>query len=79
MFPYHYVYRMLTRRLRFVGRQTDLFERSPVSISAGSLHNAVIDENGKVFTWGCNDEKALGRNDNEWIRYFLPSYFFSFF
>ena len=51
----------------FVGRNTEMFESSIESMSAGGIHNAVVDTNGRVFTWGCNDEKALGREGNEWI------------
>lgn len=29
-------------------------------IAAGGLHCVALDENGKVFTWGCNDEGTLG-------------------
>uniref|UniRef100_A0A0P4WC77 RCC1-like domain-containing protein n=1 Tax=Scylla olivacea TaxID=85551 RepID=A0A0P4WC77_SCYOL len=33
-----------------------------VAIAAGGLHTVCLDKNGKVHTWGCNDEGALGRN-----------------
>jgi len=42
-------------------------------ISAGALHNAVVSANGEIFTWGCNDDKALGRlcdpndDNDEWL------------
>ncbi len=29
-------------------------------IAAGGLHCVALDENGKVFTWGCSDEGSLG-------------------
>ncbi|CAG8461681.1 2390_t:CDS:2, partial [Cetraspora pellucida] len=32
-----------------------------VKISCGSLHVAALTRDGKVVTWGCNDEGALGR------------------
>jgi len=39
-----------------------------IDIACGSIHNAGIDNNGCVWTWGCNDEKALGREtDMPWI------------
>ncbi|RIB03142.1 regulator of chromosome condensation 1/beta-lactamase-inhibitor protein II, partial [Gigaspora rosea] len=33
-----------------------------VKISCGSLHVAALTRDGKVITWGCNDEGALGRD-----------------
>jgi len=40
-------------------------------ISVGALHNAVIDTTGMVWTWGCNDDLALGRevviDGDEWL------------
>ncbi|XP_018026073.1 regulator of chromosome condensation [Hyalella azteca] len=32
-----------------------------VAVCAGGLHSVCLDEQGKVHTWGCNDEGALGR------------------
>ncbi|KAK4303800.1 hypothetical protein Pmani_024218 [Petrolisthes manimaculis] len=32
-----------------------------VAVAAGGLHTVCIDKAGKVRTWGCNDEGALGR------------------
>ncbi|XP_066971514.1 regulator of chromosome condensation [Macrobrachium rosenbergii] len=32
-----------------------------VAIAAGGLHTVCLDKSGKVHTWGCNDEGALGR------------------
>ncbi|KAI0982992.1 hypothetical protein GJ496_008435 [Pomphorhynchus laevis] len=32
-----------------------------VQISAGGMHSLALDANGKVFSWGCNDDYALGR------------------
>lgn len=32
-----------------------------VDVRAGGMHTVAITEDGKVFTWGCNDEGALGR------------------
>ena len=43
-----------------------LAAHSPTCVSAGSLHNAVITGSGSVWTWGCNDDGALGRSDDEW-------------
>jgi regulator of chromosome condensation len=38
-----------------------------ISISSGAMHNAVIDLNGDVWTWGCNDDMALGHEDDEFV------------
>ena len=32
-----------------------------VDIACGGIHNAAVTADGRVWTWGCNDEKALGR------------------
>ena len=32
-----------------------------VDVVAGGMHSAVLDINGKVWTFGCNDEGSLGR------------------
>ncbi|XP_063606599.1 regulator of chromosome condensation-like [Penaeus indicus] len=32
-----------------------------VAVAAGGLHSVVLDKDGKVYTWGCNDEGGLGR------------------
>lgn len=36
-----------------------------VSVKAGGLHNAVLTRQGKVYSWGCNDQCALGRVGEE--------------
>ncbi len=36
-----------------------------VRMSAAPLHNAAITVDGKVWTWGCNDDCALGRTGPE--------------
>eukprot|EP00916_Digyalum_oweni_P010727 GHVL01017886.1.p1 GENE.GHVL01017886.1~~GHVL01017886.1.p1 ORF type:complete len:647 (+),score=108.24 GHVL01017886.1:42-1982(+) len=35
--------------------------RSVYKISVGSMHTAVLTTDRRVFTWGCNDDCALGR------------------
>lgn len=44
-----------------------LLDKNVVQISAGALHNAVVTEDGEVYTWGCNDEHALGHEEDEWF------------
>jgi regulator of chromosome condensation len=36
-----------------------------VDVSAGAIHNAVVSDEGLVYSWGCNDEGALGRPGRE--------------
>lgn len=36
-----------------------------VSIATGSLHNLALTADGRVFSWGCNDDGALGRAGDE--------------
>lgn len=33
-----------------------------IGIAAGGMHNACLTKDGKVLTFGCNDEGALGRD-----------------
>ena len=37
-----------------------------VDISAGGLHNLILTSSGEVLSWGCNDDKALGREGDEY-------------
>ena len=36
-----------------------------IKISCGGMHTAAIASSGAVYTWGCNDEFALGRDGDE--------------
>lgn len=38
-----------------------------VKISSGPLHCAAVTEEGQLYTWGCNDEAALGRTGDEFL------------
>lgn len=40
-------------------------DKSPVRVRCGSLHTLVLTSNGEVYSWGCNDEGALGRDGDE--------------
>lgn len=35
-----------------------------VTVACGGMHSVALTESGKVYTWGCNDEGALGRDAN---------------
>lgn len=39
--------------------------RSIVHITCGGMHTVALASNGSVYTWGCNDEGALGREGAE--------------
>lgn len=36
-----------------------------IQIVAGGMHSACLTKDGQVYTWGCNDEFALGRDNND--------------
>jgi regulator of chromosome condensation len=38
-----------------------------IALCCGPMHNAVITDENQVFTWGTNDENALGHDQDEWI------------
>jgi len=40
-------------------------EKAVVAVAAGGLHSACLLRNGEVYTWGTNDEMALGRGKVE--------------
>lgn len=41
-------------------------DKNIISISAGGLHNLALSSTGTLYSWGCNDEKALGHFEPEW-------------
>lgn len=43
-----------------------------VDISAGGMHNLCLTATGKVYSFGCNDEGALGRDTSEEGSEFVP-------
>ncbi|AFN82917.1 alpha-tubulin suppressor-like protein [Encephalitozoon romaleae SJ-2008] len=38
---------------------------SPAKVRCGSLHTLILDSDGTLYSWGCNDEGALGRDGDE--------------
>jgi len=36
-----------------------------IQVAAGGMHSACLTKAGSVYTWGCNDEYALGRNGTD--------------
>lgn len=43
-----------------------------ICVAAGGMHNVFITKDGSVYTFGCNDEGALGRKIQEEEESFLP-------
>ncbi len=39
--------------------------KSVCNIACGALHNVAATSDGRVYTWGCNDDGAVGREGNE--------------
>jgi len=46
--------------------------KDAVDVVAGGMHTVVLDKNGDVWTFGCNDEGSLGRTVAEEEECFLP-------
>ncbi|KAI8992264.1 regulator of chromosome condensation 1/beta-lactamase-inhibitor protein II [Pilobolus umbonatus] len=44
-----------------------LDHESIVDIVAGGMHSVAITKEGQLWTWGCNDQRALGRSGEEYI------------
>jgi alpha-tubulin suppressor-like RCC1 family protein len=42
-------------------------------VACGGLHNAAVTTEGRVITWGCNDDKALGRDGDEKVPMVIES------
>ena len=42
-----------------------LQNKSIIRVSCGGIHSAAVTTEGEVFTWGCNDDGALGRGGEE--------------
>lgn len=40
-------------------------DKQIIYVSAGGLHSLALSSTGIVYSWGCNDEKALGRAGSE--------------
>ncbi|KAJ3075380.1 Regulator of chromosome condensation [Podochytrium sp. JEL0797] len=40
-------------------------DKEIVQIAAGGIHNIVLTKDGVLYSWGCNDDKALGRSGEE--------------
>ncbi|PVU90658.1 hypothetical protein BB559_000990 [Furculomyces boomerangus] len=45
----------------------DLGGEEVVDVQSGGLHTIALCKSGKVWSWGCNDQKALGRSGEEYL------------
>ena len=45
-----------------------------ISVAVGSLHNLALTADGRVFSWGCNDDGALGRVGEENVPLPIPTF-----
>lgn len=51
--------------VRFPRPLSLLQKRTITRVMCGGLHSAAITSEGEVYTWGCNDDGALGRSGDE--------------
>ena len=42
-----------------------LLDKNIIAVASGSLHNLALSAEGTVYSWGCNDDGALGRSGEE--------------
>lgn len=42
------------------------------NIACGALHNVAVTSEGRVYTWGCNDDGAVGREGDEAVPMLVP-------
>jgi len=52
---------ILVRKKPAVVKKGDLEDENVVAVRAGGMHTVALTDSGRVYTWGCNDEGALGR------------------
>ncbi|KAF9430431.1 hypothetical protein BGZ94_006908 [Podila epigama] len=44
-----------------------LNDKEIVDIAAGGMHNMALSKDGKLYSWGVNDQKSLGRSGDEYV------------
>ena len=52
-------------RVRYPKILFSLRDKKVILIACGGLHNVVVTNGGLVYSWGCNDDGALGRGGDE--------------
>ncbi|KAJ1666364.1 hypothetical protein IW140_001093 [Coemansia sp. RSA 1813] len=45
----------------------ELGDRQIVDIACGGLHTMALTADGQLWSWGCNDQKVLGRSGDEFV------------
>lgn len=50
-----------------------LIGKNIISVVSGSLHNLALSADGTVYSWGCNDDGALGRSGEENVPLPIPA------
>mmetsp|Transcript_25710 Transcript_25710/g.71823 ORF Transcript_25710/g.71823 Transcript_25710/m.71823 type:complete len:586 (-) Transcript_25710:194-1951(-) len=50
-----------------------LESKNIVSVAAGGMHSLAVTNDGKVYSWGCNDDGALARTTNDTQEEKIPS------
>lgn len=53
---------------------TDFIGQAIVDLSAGSYHSVILDDDGRVYTWGRNSSFELGRTGNPLRPQLIPSF-----
>lgn len=51
-----------------------LVGKNIISVVSGSLHNLALTADGQVYSWGCNDDGALGRSGEENVPLPIPTF-----
>ncbi|KAI8085986.1 regulator of chromosome condensation 1/beta-lactamase-inhibitor protein II [Halteromyces radiatus] len=56
---------MLTRKRPMPLKVLD--DKEIVDIACGGMHSIALTKEGKLYSWGCNDQRALGRSGEEYL------------
>ena len=48
-------------------------DKNIIDVIAGGMHNIALSIDGKLYSWGCNDEGVLGRDTSEENSEFEPA------
>ncbi|ORZ22527.1 regulator of chromosome condensation 1/beta-lactamase-inhibitor protein II [Absidia repens] len=45
----------------------DLDDKKVVDVACGGMHSLAVTKDGQLYSWGCNDQRALGRSGEEYL------------